>query len=77
MGRQTQLIGLSATVEVFLALRRGSDHLPWGWGVGGGVQERFLEHVNVLTSEAEKWGEYVGQKEQQECTHFTVEETAT
>lgn len=64
MGRQTQLIGLSATVKVFMAPRRG---------VGWRVQERFLEHVNIVTSQVENWGEYVRQKEQ----HFAVEGTGT
>lgn len=60
-----------------MALQRGSDHLAWGGGCHWRVQECFLEYVNIMTSQVENLGEYVRKKEQQECTHFLVEGTAT
>lgn len=49
---------VSATMQVFMALRRGSDHLAWGGVSQGGL----LGKVNLVASQAENWGKSISDR---------------
>lgn len=49
---------LSATMQVFMALRRGSDPLVWHGVSQGGL----FGKVNLVASQAENWGKSISDR---------------
>lgn len=56
---------LSATVQVFMALRRGSNHLAWGGVSQGGL----LGKVNLVASQVEIWGKTISDRRSNRSGH--------